>query len=254
MARRTDLATARSLRAVCISGLLLIAAAVTFAAVDNPSSPKANTTTPGIAAPAGVASRPSVPETGTRPLWSELSPAQQQALSPLAEEWNKLDSAHKKKWLEIGNKFSKMKPDEQQRVHARMSEWVKLSPDQRRIARESYSRAKRLNAEQKTAQWQQYQQLPEEQKKKLAADAARKRHVANLPSTHTKIKTVPPIKSTPKRVLEKSVTSQVAQQSSIQPSVQPTPAPVMPSAPALVPAPAPAPAPVSSPANNHIVY
>jgi hypothetical protein len=103
-----------------------------------------------------------------------------------------------------------------------MREWVKLTPEQRRTARESYARAKQLNSNQKSEHWQTYQQLPEEQKKKLAADAASKKRVAALPrASQAKGKTVAPIKSTPKPVLEQSVTPQAATQSALQPSPQP---------------------------------
>jgi hypothetical protein len=89
-----------------------------------------------------------------------------------------------------------MTPDEQQRVQERMREWVKLTPEQRRIVRENYARAKKLEPAQKTAQWEQYQQLPEEQKLKLAADADKKKHVADPPTpSQSRVKTVAPIKS-----------------------------------------------------------
>jgi hypothetical protein len=134
-----------------------------------------------------------------------------------------MDAFRKNKWLAIGNKFAKMKPEEQQRLHDRMREWVKLTPEQRRVARESYTRAKKLDPDQKSARWQQYQQLPEEQKKKLAADAAARKHITTVlpPNQGKHRKTLPPIKSSPKRVLENSVTPQAASQSAIQPSVPP---------------------------------
>jgi hypothetical protein len=134
-----------------------------------------------------------------------------------------MDAFRKNKWLAIGNKFAKMKPEEQQRLHDRMREWVTLTPEQRRIARESYTRAKKLAPDQKSARWQQYQQLPEEQKKKLAADAAARKHVPTVlpPNQGKHRKTLPPIKSSPKRVLENSVTPQAAGQSAIQPSQSP---------------------------------
>jgi hypothetical protein len=157
----------------------------------------------------------------TNPTWMELTPLQQQALAPLAVEWDTIDAVRKKKWLAIGNKFASMKPAEQQRIQKRMRQWIELTPEQRRIARNSYVRAKKLNPEQKSAQWQQYQQLSEEQKKKLAADAASKRHVANLPSPKSRNKTLPSIKSTPKPTLKKSVTPQATSQSALQPTVPP---------------------------------
>lgn len=112
--------------------------------------------------------------------WNELTLAQQHALAPLVGEWNKMEFPRKEKWLVIGNKFTAMQPAEQERMQERMREWVKLTPAQRRSARESYARAKKLNADKKSAQWKQYQQLSEEQKKKLAQNKLPK-HIATLP-------------------------------------------------------------------------
>lgn len=117
--------------------------------------------------------------------WADLSPAQQQALAPLSGEWNKMEDSRKEKWLAIGNKYAHMNPAEQQRVQDRMREWVKLTPVQRRAVRENYTRANKLNADQKSAQWKEYQQLSDEQKKKLS-QAKLPRHVAALPATPNK--------------------------------------------------------------------
>lgn len=215
-------AAARTLRAVCILASLSVAAAITYAvetgvAATNVPSVKSSAASSSASISASKTTKPVV-----KPLWIELTPAQQQALAPLSTEWDKLDSFRKNKWLAIGNKYASMKPDEQQRVQERMRDWVKLTPEQRRIARESYARTKKMNSDQKSAHWEQYQQLPEEQKKKLAADAASKKHVANLPSAaQSKTKTVPPIKSAPKPVLEQSVTPQATNQSALQPSTPP---------------------------------
>jgi len=116
-----------------------------------------------------------------RPLWIELTPAQRQALAPLAAEWDGLDAVRKKKWLEVAAKYAQMSPVEQQRMQTRMREWAQLTPEQRRIARESYARAKKLDADQKSAKWELYQSLPDEEKQKLAADAEKKKNVVNLP-------------------------------------------------------------------------
>ena len=131
-----------------------------------------------------------------KPLWKDLSHPQQVALEPLMAEWDRMDLIRKQKWLDIANRYAAMKPDEQQRVHERMRDWIKLTPDERRLVRENYARVKKIDPSGKTAQWEQYQQLPEEQKKKLAADAAIKKQVANLPSKpQTSVKTVTPIKA-----------------------------------------------------------
>ena len=220
MARKSIFAAARHLRAVCILGSAFVVATAIYAADTasigaSPASVSSQNATTSLNS-AKPASKPYA-----KPMWNELTPTQQKALAPLATEWDKLEPIRKKKWLEIGNKFSTMNPDEQARMQERMREWAKLTPEQRRVARESFARAKKLNPDQKSAQWQQYQQLPEEQKKKLAIDAASKKHVANLPSNHSKTKTVAPIKSTPKPILEQSVTPQAANQSGIPPVLQP---------------------------------
>jgi len=179
---------------------------------------------PTAAIGAQLVTNPPQAASAAAPTWAELSPVQQQALAPLAGEWDKLDDFRKKKWLEIGNRYAKMKPEQQQRMQERMRDWVKLTPEQRRLARESYARAKKLGPNKKHEHWQQYQQLPEEQKKKLAEDTASKSHIATLPSHAAQGKngkTVPPIKSAPKRVIEKSVTPQAA---SVAPLQQESPA------------------------------
>jgi hypothetical protein len=68
-----------------------------------------------------------------------------------------------------------------------MREWVRLTPAERKLARETYSRTKKLAPGEKAATWQSYQQLPEEQKQKLAAEAAARKPAATPPSggTHT---------------------------------------------------------------------
>jgi Protein of unknown function (DUF3106) len=185
---------ARLLRATCISVLLTMAGAITHAGATGdastaPSGPAASVV-PGKdsntnSSPAQATKAPvkthSAATASTTPLWSDLTPAQQQALMPLSGEWDKMDAPRKKKWLALSSKFSSLKPEEQTRLQDRMREWAKLTPEQRRVARESYSRAKKLKPGEKTAEWQQYQQLPEEQKKKLADEAAAKKRVASLP-------------------------------------------------------------------------
>jgi hypothetical protein len=201
--------TARLLRAVFILAIPFAAAlAGPGTALAQSASGKAAAQQPGI----------------SKPLWADLSADQQQALAPLASEWDALEPVRKNKWLAIGNKFGAMKPEEQQRMQERMREWVKLTPEQRRLARENYVRAKKLNPDQKSVQWEQYQQLPEEEKKKLANDATTKKKVATLPppsAQDKQTKPLAPIKSTPKPVLEQSVTSKAASQSALQSSVPP---------------------------------
>ena len=41
------------------------------------------------------------PHVATRPLWRELAPGQQQALAPLATDWDTLNEAQKRKWIAL---------------------------------------------------------------------------------------------------------------------------------------------------------
>ena len=80
-------------------------------------------------------------------------------------------------------------------MHEKMREWVRMTPEERRVVRENYTRAKKIDPSQKSEQWEKYQQLPEEEKQKLAAEAQAKKQVTNLPPpAQSGVKTVAPIK------------------------------------------------------------
>lgn len=115
-----------------------------------------------------------------KPVWAQLSKAQQTALEPLHAEWDPMESVRKQKWLALAKSYGTMKPEEQQRVHERMRDWVKLTPAQRKVARQNYAQAKTIAPDQKSATWESYKQLPKEQKQKLAEQAPRKQ-LTNLP-------------------------------------------------------------------------
>lgn len=172
----------------------LAGASWVYANQDAPPAAPAATAVPALKPAA-----PAVPvKNAGKSQWASLSRAQQAALQPLAGEWNKLDAPRKQKWLDIANRFASMKPDEQARVHERMRDWIKLTPEQRRTVRENYARAKKIDPGQKSAQWEQYQQLPEEQKKKLAAEAVPKKVPVVKPDIRPPaVITVPPVPTVP---------------------------------------------------------
>ena len=126
-----------------------------------------------------------------------MTSEQKIALGPLAQKWNTMGNPARQKWLGIAKVFASLRPEEQQRMHEKMREFVGLTPDERRVVRENFSRSKTLDPGEKSAQWEQYQQLPDEQKKKLAAEAASasaKKKVTALPSpSQPHIKTVAPV-------------------------------------------------------------
>ena len=106
-----------------------------------------------------------------------------------------MEPLRRKKWLEISNKYATMKPDEQARVHERMRSWVKLTPEQRTEVRENFAKTTQIKPERKSAQWQQYQQLSEEQKKQLADEASKKKSLTNIPpESQRQMKPLAPIR------------------------------------------------------------
>ncbi|MDQ7968485.1 MAG: DUF3106 domain-containing protein [Oxalicibacterium faecigallinarum] len=137
--------------------------------------------------------------------WKSLSPVQRTALAPLEKDWNRLDDFRKEKWIELANRFTTMTPTEQSRMQERMRDWVALSPEERRLARENYKRVQKAKVE-KGQQWEQYQQLPEEKKKELAATAVPKKPLANPPRTVQKPVTPvhPPVGASPANPLPAS--------------------------------------------------
>jgi hypothetical protein len=117
----------------------------------------------------------------TRPTWNELSPAQREALKPLAGMWSTLEPERKQKWLEVAQRYPNLSADGKQRVHERMAEYAKLTPEQRITARENFRRAYELPADQRQEKFQLYQELSEDKKRELAERAAKKQDAARRP-------------------------------------------------------------------------
>lgn len=115
----------------------------------------------------------------TRPYWSQLTDRQRQSLYPLEEVWDRITSVRKKKWLEIAERMESMSPEDKARLQERIQVWVNLTPQERKEARQNYLSARKLGIKDKSLQWLEYQNLPEEQKKELAETARKKRRVVN---------------------------------------------------------------------------
>jgi hypothetical protein len=129
-----------------------------------------------FAAPPATAPAPAHPATAAPaeaggPRWNELTPGQRQVLSPLANDWNTIDDRSKERWLGVASRFHALPPEEQQRANQRMVEWSHMTPQQRTRARINFQDARDLPKEERQARWEQYQALPEEQKRELAKRA-----------------------------------------------------------------------------------
>ena len=108
------------------------------------------------------------------PGWEVLNTPQKLALYPLAERWALLSEVQKRRWLALAQTFPTLPEQEQEKLHNRMTEWASLSAQQRNQARLNYADSNRLARDNKLAQWQAYQALSDEEKRKLAARAAPK--------------------------------------------------------------------------------
>lgn len=107
----------------------------------------------------------------SKPHWKDLTSAQQKALQPLAPHWDRLNEQRKLKWLVISKNYPSLNPAEQAKLHLRMSNWATLSQQQRSQARQNFKDIKGLSPEQKVSEWEAYQALSPEEKRKLANQA-----------------------------------------------------------------------------------
>lgn len=127
--------------------------------------------------------------------WKDLNTEQQDALSPLAAQWNSIPEIGKQKWVRISLHFSQLTPEEKELVQSRMRAWSALSAQDRSRARLNYADAKQLSQEEKKAKWEAYQALSEEEKLKLASQrvkpAAKSTALAVKPVDSEKLATLP---------------------------------------------------------------
>ena len=165
-----------------------------------------------------------------RPLWSDLSESQQQALGPLSEQWPTMNEPHKRKWLALSQNFAQLSADEQATLQGRMREWAALSPQKRAAARLNFAGVQKLPQEDKKAKWEAYQALSPEAKQKLAAQQplpVAGAAIAVKPATTNKLVTPPP--ATGNKPLPRIATGQLT-------PVTLRPAPLAPAASAPAPA------------------
>ena len=108
--------------------------------------------------------------------WQNLTQSQKKALAPLAPHWAQISLAQRNKWLVMSNNFDNLSPREQATLHHRMADWAALSPQQRAQARLSFNETKTLGSDQKKSQWEAYQALSQDDRKKLAAQGPPQPH------------------------------------------------------------------------------
>ena len=139
--------------------------------------------------------------------WKNLTQSQKKALAPLAPHWAQISLAQRNKWLVMSNNFDNLSPREQATLHHRMADWAALSPQQRAQARLSFNETKTLGSDQKKSQWEAYQALSQDDRKKLAAQQTTKIQGAATASQAPSPQKVIPLqgKSPPTESVNKSV-------------------------------------------------
>jgi hypothetical protein len=153
-------------------------------------------------------------------LWQNLTPSQKKALAPLAPHWAQISPAQKNKWLAMSNNFDNLSPREQATLHNRMADWASLSPQQRAQARLSFNETKPLGVDQKKSQWEAYQALSQDDRKKLAAQQTTKIQGAATASQPTSPQKVIPLlgKSPPTESISKTTPVIVIDKKTLLPS------------------------------------
>lgn len=163
-------------RSAHIGGLFLIFCASHSLAqvpvpVPVPADTAAATVTP-IPAPTDGSWAPGLNVPATLPAikrWPKLTDRQKQALAPLRDQWDTLTPQQRTKWLNISDTFLQLSDDEQLTMHGRMSEWARLSAKDRNAARFNFNSTRSLSIDDKRAQWEAYQSLPDQDKQQLSS-------------------------------------------------------------------------------------
>lgn len=192
-----------------------------------------------------ASSAPDTPKTASSvsvigaPLWSELKPAQQQSLAPLAAAWNTLQAGQRRKWIAVAQTYPTLAPAEQQKLHSRMVEWAALKPQDRELARLNFAETKKIAPAERAANWEAYQALSPEERQKLADGAKPKpggAAVAVKPVSSAKLTLIPTTEKAPDAKRPLVTNPQSLNRSTLLPSVEaPAAVPVLTTAPAETP-------------------
>ena len=230
IARLPRLAQLCSITLLVQTGLIGTALCVTAAAIgaispaDQPSS-KLSPLASVKVSPAKTTESPSVLaplKSTSKPLWGELTTAQQVSLKPLAANWSSLGEAQKRKWMAIATSYPKLSADEQAKLHSRMSDWATLSQHQRTQARLNFAETKLVTPGQKTATWQAYQALSPDEKKKLGTLATTKATgVAAVarPVAPQKLAAIPVSRPAPKKGMKMAAANLAVDQNTLLPNL-----------------------------------
>ncbi|MDR2156046.1 MAG: DUF3106 domain-containing protein [Burkholderiaceae bacterium] len=121
-----------------------------------------------LAQPAGAAASVPLPAPIGSIGWQTLTSEQRTALLPLAGLWPTLNPEHQRKWIALAHNYNRMSADEQSTLQQRMTRWAKLPAAKRTEARQNFGEVRRVPTDEKRAKWEAYQELPAEERDRLA--------------------------------------------------------------------------------------
>ena len=139
----------------------------------------------------------------SEPRWEQLSAADQQSLQPLASIWGSLSQGHRRKWLALAKNNAAMSDLDREKLQSRMAEWAALKPKEREQARLNFAQTKKLPQDARTATWEAYQALSEEERRALLDKAPKKPSgaaIAAKPVAPSKMAEVPVTRKTPEQL------------------------------------------------------
>lgn len=190
--------------------------------------------------PANKPSKPVVVAQTYGPHWQDLTAAQKKILQPLAGTWSTLSLGHKEKWIALSKSYATRSPAEHEKMQSRMAEWAALTPNQRERARLNFAETKKVPPSTRAAEWETYQGLSTEEKRKLASKGKGK-----LTGAAVAVTPVPPNKLTAVPITRHTSPDDAAA-AAVKPRIDPNTLLPLPPV-AQVPAPVLPPAPIATP-------
>jgi hypothetical protein len=160
--------------------------------------------------------------------WLSLNMAQRDALAPLEHSWSGLSDAQQRKWIALAINYPKLSSADQEKMHSRMVEWAALLPKDRELARLNFAQTKSIAKSDRAANWEAYQALSPEERKKLAEGTRLKpvgAAVTVKPVAPDKLTSVPVTRHTPRQEREAAASQRALNPKTLLPQTPPVTAP-----------------------------
>lgn len=89
--------------------------------------------------------------------WRTLTPAQREALAPLADVWAQLPADQRASLIRLSAGYPRLNQRQRRLFHERLPYWAVLTPEQRAVARENYRRLSALPEQERARIMQRWQ-------------------------------------------------------------------------------------------------